>query len=179
MVFTHPSLEIFYSGDKTNLVCKVDVEGCADVSEGECVVICQEPGERSVSSDISKIVVLNDNVLWTASGSLSIRRWKVLLRRVIRAERLNVDDTIARTESPMKKWVTMQSMESLISVSPPTSTNRPESFLTVNSSLDKAKEKFLFGFKNLVKLTSPNDPLTQLYASLYSAARIMSHRQRG
>ena len=137
---THPSLENFYSGDKTNLVCKVDVERCADVSEGECVAICQEPGERSVSNDISKIVVLNDNVLWTASGSSSIRRWKAPLRRVISAE----VDTIARTKSPtaLKKRVTVQSTESLISVSPPTSTNRPESFLTVNSSLDKAKEIF-------------------------------------
>ena len=58
---------------------------------------------------------------------------------MIKAERLNVDDTIARTESPtaLKKRVTVQSTESLISVSPPTSTTG--SFLTVNSSLDKAK----------------------------------------
>ena len=49
--------------------------------------IRQEPGERSVSEDINKIAVLNDNALWTASESSSIRRWKVPLRRVIRAER--------------------------------------------------------------------------------------------
>ena len=121
--------------------------------------------------------MLSDNVLWTASGGLSVRRWKVPLRRMIRAERVNADDTIARIESPMKKWVTVQIMVSLVSVSPPTATNHPESFLIINSSLDKAIENFLFGFKNLVKLTSPDDPLTESYASsLPSAASIMSHR---
>jgi WD repeat-containing protein 48 len=73
---SHPSLEIFYSGDKTGLVCKVDVEDCTDVSEGECIVICQDPGERSMASSegINKIVALDDNLLWTASGSASIKR---------------------------------------------------------------------------------------------------------
>ena len=39
---------------------KVDVEGCADVSEGEYVVLYQESGERSVFEGINKIVALND-----------------------------------------------------------------------------------------------------------------------
>ena len=175
-------MEIFYSGDKTNLVCKVDVERCADVSEGECVVLCQEPGERSVSDGINKIVALNDNLLWTASGSSSIRRWKVPPRRVIRAERLNIDDTPIQMATP-KKRATLQIVDRRVSASP---TYRPET----NSTLDKVEENFLFGipFESLVKLTSPNDPFTQPYAStssksrgrdpevatLYSAASIMS-----
>ena len=137
----------------------------------------QEPGERSVSEDINKIAVLNDNALWTASESSSIRRWKVPLRRVIRAKvkcgRYDREDRITYC------WVTVQIMVFLVSVSPPTASNHPESILTVNSSLDKAIENFRCGFKNLVKSTSPDDPLTEPHASsLYSAASIMSHRQR-
>ena len=102
-----------------------------------------------------------------------------------------MDDTVARTTefSPVQMTVPKKRVDSRVSVSvsPPT---RPESFLTVNSSLDKAEENFLFGipFKSLVKLASPNDPFTQPYASsspkshgqdpevatLYSAASIMS-----
>ena len=40
-------------------------------------MLCQEPGERSVPEGVHKIVTLNDNVLWTASGGSSIWRWKV------------------------------------------------------------------------------------------------------
>ena len=32
IILHSPCLKIFHLGDKTNLVCKVDVEGCADVS---------------------------------------------------------------------------------------------------------------------------------------------------
>lgn len=115
-------------------------------------------------------------------------------RRVVRAERLNVDDT--RADSPIlmttKRRATLQSMDSRVSTSPTTSITRPESFLTANSSMDlrDREESSLFGipFESLVKLTSPNDPFTQPYASassktrgrdpevatLYSAASIMS-----
>ncbi|RDX39492.1 WD40 repeat-like protein, partial [Lentinus brumalis] len=56
---SHPALEVFYSGDRSGLVCKVDVEGCTDVSEGECVVLCQDAGTdrpgTSGSEGINKI----------------------------------------------------------------------------------------------------------------------------
>ncbi|KAI0728948.1 hypothetical protein C8Q72DRAFT_778814 [Fomitopsis betulina] len=84
----HPSLEIFYSGDRSGLVCKADVEGCTDISEGECVVVCQDSSERagggSAPDGVNRIVAMDDSFLWTASGSPSFRRWKVPQRRAVR-----------------------------------------------------------------------------------------------
>lgn len=94
------------------MVCKVDVENCTDVAEGECIVICQDSGTCNNTSNnncgpnvnggtpgngestagfipcnegVSKIVAMDDNLLWTASGSSCIRRWKVPARRAARA----------------------------------------------------------------------------------------------
>ncbi|KZP25889.1 WD40 repeat-like protein [Athelia psychrophila] len=171
---SHPSLETFYSGDKTGLVCRVDVEDCADVSEGECIVVCQDPGERSMaaSEGINKIVALDDNILWTASGSSSIKRWKAPLRRADRASMLNTSD---RCDSPIiaKRRTTTTSIES------------PRRFSTTSSVRDR-EENTLFGipFESMVRLSSPNDPFTSFapasrgrdpeVATLYSAASIIS-----
>ncbi|GBE85633.1 hypothetical protein SCP_0801520 [Sparassis crispa] len=90
---SHPSLEIFYSGDRSGLVCKVDVEGCADISEGECIVLCQDTCERegrpAATEGVNKIVAMDDNLLWTASGSSSIKRWRVPARKAVRAAALS------------------------------------------------------------------------------------------
>ncbi|KAI0707436.1 hypothetical protein C8T65DRAFT_740369 [Cerioporus squamosus] len=95
---SHPALEVFYSGDRSGLVCKVDVEGCADVSEGECIVLCQDSGTdrpgTSGSEGINKIVAMDDNLLWTASGSSSVRRWRVPPRRAVRAAALSAEGAI-------------------------------------------------------------------------------------
>ena len=116
---THPSLEVFYSGDRSGLVCRVDVERCVDVGDGECIVLCQDSesasaspvfGNPSASGDsgmgglsvrrshhhhaergsatsegVNKIVVLDDQLLWTASGTSSVRRWRIPHRRSMRA----------------------------------------------------------------------------------------------
>ncbi|EIW53101.1 uncharacterized protein TRAVEDRAFT_32004 [Trametes versicolor FP-101664 SS1] len=100
---SHPALEVFYSGDRSGLVCKVDVEGCADVSEGECIVVCQDSGtDRTGSSPgaegINKIVVMDDNLLWTASGSSSVKRWRLPARRAVRAAALGAEGAV---ESPV------------------------------------------------------------------------------
>jgi WD repeat-containing protein 48 len=87
---------VFYSGDKTGYVCKVDVENCTDISEGECIVICQDAGENSntaTAEGINKIVAIDDSLLWTASGSSSIKRWRVPQRRAVRAQALVLNDT--------------------------------------------------------------------------------------
>lgn len=83
---SHPSLEIFYSGDRSGLVCRVDVERCSDVSEGECVVLCQDNSDRTMASTegINKIVAMDDELLWTASGSSSVKCWKMPQRRSVR-----------------------------------------------------------------------------------------------
>ncbi|KAI0706677.1 hypothetical protein C8Q76DRAFT_629871 [Earliella scabrosa] len=95
---SHPALEVFYSGDRSGLVCKVDVESCADVSEGECIVLCQDTGSdrpgASGSEGINKIVAMDDNLLWTASGSSSVKRWRVPPRRTVRAAALSAEGAI-------------------------------------------------------------------------------------
>ncbi|KAI0919919.1 hypothetical protein AcV5_001861 [Taiwanofungus camphoratus] len=102
----HPTLELFYSGDRSGLVCKVDVEGCSDVSEGECIVLCQDLSERAsglaAAEGINKIVTMDDNLLWTASGSSSVKRWRVPPRRTVRAASLTTAPTelTVSVESP-------------------------------------------------------------------------------
>ncbi|UTT96985.1 hypothetical protein NDA17_004669 [Ustilago hordei] len=100
----HPTLDVFYSGDRQGYVCKVDWERCAEVSEGECVVLCQERDaateEESKDDDhnqlphhhpdlhrcdaksgIQKIIALDDTYFWTATGQTSVNRWRDVPRR--------------------------------------------------------------------------------------------------
>ncbi|KAK1227165.1 hypothetical protein PQX77_009799 [Marasmius sp. AFHP31] len=109
---SHPMLETFYSGDKSGLVCRVDVSGVGafenggmpsnmntissasigmdmdtgfgagmDVGAGECILVAAvQSGSDFGACDrgVDKIVVLDDQLLWTASGTSSeIRRWRV------------------------------------------------------------------------------------------------------
>ncbi|EPQ30005.1 uncharacterized protein PFL1_02678 [Pseudozyma flocculosa PF-1] len=108
----HPDLDVFYSGDRQGYVCKVDWERCAEVSEGECVVLCRERdsdlsastssldgdgdgddsgGEaayayhrRDAKVGIQKIVALDDTYFWTATGSSDVHRWRDVPRRTER-----------------------------------------------------------------------------------------------
>lgn len=104
---SHPALEIFYSGDRSGIVCKVDVEGCADISDGECIVLCQDNGSGehgfSGGEGINKMVAMDDNLLWTASGSSNIKRWRVPQRRVARASALNDGEGVTSIESPVDR----------------------------------------------------------------------------
>lgn len=84
----HDSLDVFYSGDRSGIVCKVDWERCNEVSEGECVVLAKEKtreGEfkfdRGCPSDakaagIYKIVALDDAYFWTATSSSVVSRYR-------------------------------------------------------------------------------------------------------
>ena len=78
---THPSLKIFYSGDKSGVVCKVDVEDCSEVADGVCVVLARESSEDG-GEGINKIVTADNGLLWTASGSSNISRWRIPKRPV-------------------------------------------------------------------------------------------------
>ena len=79
---SHPHLEIFYSGDRSGAVCKVDFTDCGDIaSEGECVILSRnrdenKPGTSSSNDGINRIVAIDDTFLWTASGVSSISRWR-------------------------------------------------------------------------------------------------------
>lgn len=77
----HPSLEIFYSGDRAGYVCKVDLEGCGDPSEGECVVLCKVDrgdgtDEHCGDEAINAIVGADDAFIWTATGSSAVSKWE-------------------------------------------------------------------------------------------------------
>jgi len=86
---------VFYSGDKSGMVCKVDVEGCADVSDGACITIARE-SSIEVGEGINKIVTADDGLLWTASGKSSISRWRLpkpAPKRVLDEEREVIADS--------------------------------------------------------------------------------------
>lgn len=65
----HPQLSVFYSGDRSGLVAKTDVRGCADMDQGRCGAVCQE------HEGVNKVVCAGDYI-WTSTSSSSINRWK-------------------------------------------------------------------------------------------------------
>ncbi|KAG6916840.1 hypothetical protein DXG01_005139 [Tephrocybe rancida] len=190
----HPSLEVFYSGDRSGLVCKVDVEDCSDVSEGECVLLCQDADPSSPSSDgINKIVAMDDNLLWTASGHSNIKRWSVLPRRSTRASTAIFDldgERYLRSESPSPFNSELPSEAS----SRPSTAHGPGGSMAASmQSLstdtwpppsEKDDDTRLYGipFESLVRLISPHEAFTFTsgrardpeVATLYSAASIKS-----
>ncbi|KAG5335573.1 hypothetical protein C0989_000981 [Termitomyces sp. Mn162] len=190
---SHSTLEIFYSGDRSGLVCKVDVEDCSDVSEGECILLCQDTDPFAPSSGgINKIIAMDDNLLWTASGHSNIKRWSVPQRRSVRASinvLLDLDGRYVRSDSP----------SSFASQLPSETSTRPSTAHGPNGSMGPSMQSlssdtwpppfdrddtYLHGipFESLVRLISPNEAFTYSsgrgrdpeVATLYSAASIRS-----
>lgn len=187
---THPSLEIFYSGDRSGIVCKVDAEGCSDIAEGECVVICQDAETQSSGTSIegvNKLVAMDDNLVWTATGSSSIKRWRVPARRAVRAAQLGsgAEDLSTAEQSPSDtilapdfRYLSSQSPRSNSqrslephsqSPSPPSTSRGPRTSIalsvtdpagtTLQADIEREGEETWYGlpFESLVKLTSPHD----------------------
>ncbi|KAI6005914.1 hypothetical protein EDD15DRAFT_2154574 [Pisolithus albus] len=170
---SHPSLEVFYSGDKSGIVCKVDVEDCGDVSDGVCIVLSRGPcGETS--EGVNKIVTADDGLLWTACGSSSVSRWK-LPRRV---HGRSVEDSGKPAADPLS-----------------TAGRRKRVSVGTESVWLRSSQSHHLGRKDevssypgvpwtaLVQLTSPNGPYSSSFltkahdadvATLYSAASIVS-----
>ncbi|KAJ3840110.1 hypothetical protein EV361DRAFT_944237 [Lentinula raphanica] len=181
---SHPSLESFYSGDRSGFVCRVDVEDCADVSEGECILLCQDTHETAIAEGINKIVALDDNLLWTASGSSTIRRWRVPQRRAVRARSAHFDgEPVERPSFPESPRSTVSSVKRGHSEN--SSLSRSLRSDSDHIQRDKGEKGMLYGipFESLVKLTSPNIPFgfysstkdrDPEIATLYSAASVMS-----
>lgn len=191
---------MFYSGDRSGIVCKVDVEGCTDVSEGECVVITQDSDRNNSTDGVNKIAVMDDNLLWTATGSSSIKRWRVPGRRATRANILGTgsDDTVPLLSAPdSPRQYTRSPVGSTTGLTsepqsqPPSPTFRGRSHrvsLSVADApldADREGEETWYGipFESLVKLTSPNETFSGFgmsrgrdpeIATLYSAASVMS-----
>ena len=155
------------------------MENCCDISDGECIVLCNDSldSTRPSCEGINKIVVMDDHLLWTASGTSTIRRWDIPKRRSLRTPQ---DSDGERLPSPKSRRPTL-------TVDVPSDTRpRSMSFSPSVQSLESeyGRETKLNGlpYDSLVKLVSPNDPFA-LYANyfrdpevatLYSAASVMS-----
>ncbi|KAJ5059171.1 hypothetical protein J3E72DRAFT_400688, partial [Bipolaris maydis] len=63
-----PTLDTFYSSDRSGLVAKSDVRNCTEMDEGLSVAVCQE------HEGVNKIIAAG-NYIWTATSSSSINRW--------------------------------------------------------------------------------------------------------
>lgn len=197
----HPSLEVFYSGDRSGLVCRVDVEDCADIADGECLLLCNESADqaRPSAEGINKIVAMDDNLLWTATGTSTIKRWNIPQRRATRvhtpAPALDQDgDRLSPPNSPGFKKRLLLSAESPSEPSTRPSTghghSRRMSFapsvhsITSEQWRDRDDMKLNgISYDSLIKLVSPNDPFASYsstrtrdpeVATLYSAASVMS-----
>lgn len=79
------------------------MERCADVSEGECILLCKETPSGNGgngSEGINKLVVMDDNLVWTATASSTIKRWRVPGQRTGRMGDLSSPGFEADPESP-------------------------------------------------------------------------------
>jgi WD repeat-containing protein 48 len=93
MYSDHPSLSVFYSGDRSGLVAKTDVRYADEFDEGVSVAVCQD------HEGIARIVTAGD-FLWTASSSSSVNRWRDV-------------DTEAEIETPPQSPLQERSSSSL------------------------------------------------------------------
>jgi WD repeat-containing protein 48 len=92
------------------------MERCADVSEGECIFLCRETPSSDGSNGsegINKLVVMDDNLVWTATASSTIKRWRVPGKRTGRMGDFTGHGFEADHESP-----TMTPIHGRLSVSP-------------------------------------------------------------
>lgn len=183
---SHPSLEVFYSGDRSGLVCRVDVEAASDISEGECVVLSQS------SDGVNKIIAMDDQLVWTASGSSNVARWKVPPRRNTRLQLYNSPSpelsAAPSLDTPglsghRKHSASIDTFATARTYTPPPGT-RVSAPSIHGSVADTDGEDTLHGipYKSMVRLISANEAFTPYVphgrdpeiATLYSAASVMS-----
>ncbi|KAF8493727.1 WD40 repeat-like protein [Russula emetica] len=182
---SHPSLEIFYSGDKSGFVAKIDVEGCAQISEGECALVCQDVAPPA--EGVTKLIALDDTLVWTASGSSSLRRWRAPSRRAVSATASIVEPSASAAShtssrlrlsrstdlrprsitldfppSPLSHRQSPRHTSSMSAASPPT-LEPPLSISGLDEGTGEGETTTWFGlpFDSLVHLASPlSDPFT-------------------
>ncbi|KAJ9092625.1 hypothetical protein QFC19_008663 [Naganishia cerealis] len=77
---SHPNLERFFSGDRAGHLCVTDLSGIAtDWGEGECTLVakCEKKrGEREGTQGIVRIECMMDELVWTATASADVARWR-------------------------------------------------------------------------------------------------------
>ncbi|BGP04746.1 hypothetical protein JCM10049v2_000548 [Rhodotorula toruloides] len=85
----HPSLEVFYTGDRDGNLCKIDIEGTGDPAEGECIVLARDgpddPSDRTGNEGITQMVAQDDCWVWAAAGGSGVKRWKDVPRKMNRS----------------------------------------------------------------------------------------------
>ena len=92
----HPQLSIFYSADRSGVIAKTDVRGCADMDEGLSVAIAQE------HEGVNKVIATGNHV-WTATSSSSINRWKDINTTLRIEEPRQVQEIDESNSSPKSK----------------------------------------------------------------------------
>lgn len=191
-------MEVFYSGDRSGLVCRVDVEDCSDISEGECVLLCNDVDSgRSTSEGINKIVVMDDNLLWTASGTSTLRRWNIPPRRTSRPGTYPLDSEGDRlspfTHTHPSKGRPFPKSEATdtnvrFTAEPPNSGSLSGAPSLYSFTSERLRDREVdskwnhLPYDNLVRLVSANDPYPHFstrtrdpeVATLYSAASVLS-----
>lgn len=164
----------------------MDVEGSSDVSEGECIVLSQSP------DGVNKITAMDDQLVWTASGSSSVSRWWVPPRRNTRLRMYGSPPpdppSVTSLGTPglsghRKHSASIDTFATARTYTPPP--GQPASAPSIPGSMvDTDGEDVLYGipYKNMVKLISANEAFTPYVhhgrdpeiATLYSAASVMS-----
>ena len=153
------------------------------MSEGECALVCQDVAPPA--EGVTKLVSLDDTLVWTASGSSSLRRWRAPPRRAVRAAAALVEPPASpgsRTSSflrssrstdlrPLSITLDLPSppprrlsrhTNSMSSASPPT-LELPLSTSALDDGTGESESTTWFGlpFDSLVHLASPlSDPFT-------------------
>ena len=156
------------------------MENCSDISDGECIVLCNDSldSTRPACEGINKIVVMDDNLLWTASGTSSIRRWEIPQRRSLRTTQDSDGEHLPLPKSRSQ----MVDISSDASIRPRSTSFSPSVQSLASEYCTETKLNGL-PYDSLVKLVSPNDPFTSYTANrtrdpevvtLYSAASVMS-----
>jgi len=166
-------------------------------------VLCNDSADptRLSSEGINKIAVMDDNLLWTASGISTIKRWNIPQRRAARTATLaqlteNGNNPPSSSLAVFKK----KSIPTFANEAPSEASTRPStgqgqsrrlSFaLSVHSATseqyhEREADAKLNGlpYDSLIKMVSPNDPFASYnsgrnrdadVATLYSAASVMS-----
>ncbi|GAA5947003.1 hypothetical protein JCM3765_002113 [Sporobolomyces pararoseus] len=168
----HPSLEIFYSGDRNGNICKIDLEGTGEPGEGECIVLARDGPEdgtegRNGSEGITQLVAQDDSWVWSAGGSSTVKRWKDVPSRskrmgniLIRQKEERANDN-SLDEGGLSAYRQLESRVDLGTSSPPRaespSTDLPSSFSSTTER-DRPSVSFLENLTTPLSRTtsSPN-----------------------
>ncbi|GAA5905207.1 uncharacterized protein JCM6883_006320 [Sporobolomyces salmoneus] len=184
----HPSLEIFYSGDRNGNICKIDLEGTGDPGEGECIVLARDgPEDGTVGRDgtegITQLVAQDDSWVWSAGGSSTVKRWKDVPSRSKRMGQILLRQKEEEEESGNENedagYQQLDSRNDYLSSSPqraesPT-TDLPSS-VNSNSERDRPSVSFLENLTSPLSRTSSSPNPTGKPTSIHRPSSLRTPR---